>query len=105
VATSAASATIDALEADTVELFLSVGRRDGVKAPELARWIAEAAGVAPEEVRRVRVRDRNSFVALPPEVARAAVEKLHGTTLAGRTATVELARERSSAPAPEADAG
>jgi ATP-dependent RNA helicase DeaD len=95
--TSAAPSPAPAAATDeeaTVELFLSVGRRDGVKATELARLLSETTGIPAERVRRVRVRDRNSFVALPPEFARTAVEKLHGTMLAGRTATVELARER-----------
>ena len=82
----------EALDDDYTELFITVGRRDGVRANDLLRALVETAGIDKDTVRRIRVRDRHAFVGVRKTDADAAIAKLHGTTLAGKTVAVEIAR-------------
>jgi ATP-dependent RNA helicase DeaD len=84
------------LAPDMAELFLSVGRRDGVRAQELLQQLVDVAGLDPATVQRIRVRERHSFVSIKKTDVEAAIAKLTGTTLGGRPLTVEIARERAS---------
>ena len=59
---------------------------------EIALFI-EVGGVPADQVGRIRVRDRHSFVFLPVELADAAIAKLNGTTQGERELTVEFARK------------
>ena len=81
--------------ADHAELFVTVGRRDGIRAQDLLRVLVEVAGLDKHTIRRIRVRDRHAFISVRKADAATAIAKLHGTALAGRTLTVEVARERS----------
>ena len=81
---------------DYAELFVTVGRRDGVRAQDLLRALVEVAGIDKHTIRRIRVRDRHAFIAVRKADAANAIARLHGTNLAGRTLTVELARERGA---------
>jgi ATP-dependent RNA helicase DeaD len=85
------------------ELFVNVGRRDGVRAADLQNLLAERAGIERESVRRVRVRDRHSFVSVRKTDVEKAIAGLSGAVLGGRTVNAEVARERPrEAPEPEA---
>ncbi|MEZ4329299.1 MAG: DEAD/DEAH box helicase [Polyangiales bacterium] len=83
----------DAAAEDEAKLYVSLGRRDDVSAGELNRLFIEVGGVPADQVGRIRVRDRHSFVFLPVELADAAIAKLNGTTQGERELTVEFARK------------
>jgi ATP-dependent RNA helicase DeaD len=72
---------------------VSLGKRDDVSAGELNRLFIDVGGVPADQVGRIRVRDRHSFVFLPREVADAAVAALNGTTQRDRELIVEFARK------------
>jgi ATP-dependent RNA helicase DeaD len=97
-AAPAREAEADADAKDYAELFVTVGRRDGVRAQDLLRALVEVAGLDKTTVRRIRVRDRHAFISIRKSDVESAIAKLHGTELAGRTLTVELARERGGEP-------
>jgi hypothetical protein len=93
-----AAASPDEAEAalvDSAELFLSVGRRDGVRAKDILTAFVDVAGLDPASVQRVRVRERNTFASVQRSDVDAALAKLEGTQLGGRALHIELARERS----------
>jgi ATP-dependent RNA helicase DeaD len=76
-----------------VELFVNVGRRESLRATDLQRLLAEK-GVSPEEMGRIRIRDRMSYVTVRREAFARAVAALGGQVIGGRTVIAELARGR-----------
>jgi ATP-dependent RNA helicase DeaD len=46
-------------------LYLSIGRKDGIRAGEIARFLREAAQLGRAEVGRIRMRDRHTLVEVP----------------------------------------
>jgi ATP-dependent RNA helicase DeaD len=77
-----------------VELFVNIGRREGLRATDLQRLLAEK-GLAEEETGRIRVRDRMSYVNVRKEALGRAVAALAGQVIGGRTVVAELARSRT----------
>ena len=90
---AAASASHLGLGEAFVQVFVNVGTREGVRAHDLQRLLAES-GVAPSDVGGVRVRDRMSFVRVRRGAFDRAVAGLSGQVISGRTVVAELARGR-----------
>jgi ATP-dependent RNA helicase DeaD len=89
---AALGAPADATDDDPcVELFVSVGRRDSIRAGDIAQ-VLEKAGLAVGDIRRVRVRDRHSFVSVPREESDRAIAALRAETVGGKAVTAELSR-------------
>ena len=86
-------------------LFVNAGRRDGLRAGDLVRIITERAGIAEGTIGRVRVRDRNTFVDVKPDVADRALEAIKGAVVGSRTLNAEIARARDDGPPAEPGAG
>jgi ATP-dependent RNA helicase DeaD len=82
------------VEAGFVQLFVNVGKREGVHASDLQKALADK-DLGENEVGRIRVRDRMSFVAVRKEAFERAVEALSGQVFGGRTVVAELARGRT----------
>ena len=82
--------------ADYAEVFVSVGRRDGVRAADLQALLLDQIGLDKADVKRIRVRERNAFVSVRRTELARAVAGLSGATLAGRTVMAEPARERGA---------
>ncbi|MRG90573.1 DEAD/DEAH box helicase [Polyangium spumosum] len=82
---------------DYAEVFVSVGRRDGVRAADLQALLLDQIGLDKADVKRIRVRERNAFVSVRRAELARAVAGLSGATLAGRTVSAEPARERTGA--------
>jgi ATP-dependent RNA helicase DeaD len=76
-----------------VQLFVNVGKREGVRASDLQRLLADK-GIAPEDTARIRVRDRMTFVSIRKEIFHQAVAALAGEVIGGRKVVAELARGR-----------
>lgn len=74
-------------------LFVTVGRNDGIKAPEIASAIAEMASIPREVIGRVDLRDRFTFVEVPVEDAERVIEALHQSIILGHTVQVEHAKK------------
>jgi ATP-dependent RNA helicase DeaD len=83
----------DGTTASFVQLFVNVGRRDGVRVPDLQSLLANG-GLSAEEAGPIRIRDRMSFVRVKRELFDRAVAALSGQVFGGRKVVVELARER-----------
>jgi hypothetical protein len=75
-------------------IFLNVGRRDGVNAEDLQRLLADAGGIPESETSNIRVRDRITFVTVKKELADRAIQALAGHVIGGRTVVAEPAREK-----------
>lgn len=79
-----------------VNLFVSVGRRDGAT-PDVLRSALANAGVLDGKTGRIAIRERHSYVEVPPELGERVILELHGRELCGREAVVEVARPRGGA--------
>ena len=80
---------------DVVELYASVGRRQGAKPSDYERQLQEA-GVPVEAVAYVRVRHRNTFVGVDKTELERALSALDGATIAGTRVKAEPSRGRSA---------
>ncbi|HEY3595116.1 MAG TPA: DEAD/DEAH box helicase [Polyangiaceae bacterium] len=85
-----------ASDASFAEIFVNLGRRDGVNASDFQRVLADLAGIAEADVGSIRVRDRSSFVSVKRETLEKALAAIHGKSFAGKVAQAEVARARSS---------
>ncbi len=88
---SAEAESAPALDGDSAEIYASVGRRHGAKPSDYER-ILEARGVPAEAIVYVRVRQRNTFVAVNVAEVDHVLAALDGATVAGRTVKAELSR-------------
>ena len=73
------------------EIYVSLGRRDGVRATEIIQLL-EAGGIEQALVGRIRVRDRSTFVEVQPAIADTALEALNGARFGSRVACAEHAK-------------
>jgi ATP-dependent RNA helicase DeaD len=86
----------EAQNPDWAEIFVSVGRRDGVKPSDLQRLLTDVAHIPPSDAERIRVRDRNAFVSVKREMLDRALAALNGAAIAGKVVQAEPAKPRSS---------
>ncbi len=73
------------------QLFVNVGRRDGVRAADLQKLLSER-GVPLDDPNGIRIRDRMTFVRVRKELFDDAVAALTGQVIGGRAVVAELAR-------------
>ena len=76
-----------------VKLFVNRGKRSGVGEEELRWALTEGAVIPEDEIGDIRVLERFSFVELPDEQAKLALERLDGTKLEGKQIRVEYAKD------------
>jgi ATP-dependent RNA helicase DeaD len=81
---------------DFVQIFINVGRRDGARPADFQRVLTEAAGLAPADTGRIRIRDRNTFVSVRKDSLDRVVAALVGQVIAGRSVLAEPAKQRTS---------
>jgi hypothetical protein len=75
----------------TIQLFINVGRREGVRVQDLEKFLSEH-GVPVEDLSGIRIRDRMTFILVRKEHFDRAIAALSGQTIGGRTVVAELAR-------------
>lgn len=80
-------------DAGPVKLFVNRGKRSGVGEQELRWALTEGAVIPEDEIGDIRVLERFSFVELPDEQAKLALERLDGTKLEGKQIRVEYAKD------------
>jgi ATP-dependent RNA helicase DeaD len=81
---------------DFAQIFINVGRRDGARPADFQKVLAEAAGLAPADTGRIRVRDRNTFVSVRKASVDRVVAALGGQVIAGQKVLAEPAKQRIS---------
>jgi ATP-dependent RNA helicase DeaD len=77
---------------DMTTLYLNVGKRDGLEANDLAALLAAACELGSDDIGRVRVKDRHTFVGVPTERVEFVISSLAGHTIKNRALHVERAR-------------
>ena len=76
-----------------MKLFVNRGARSGISEENLRWALTEGAVIPAEEIGDIRVLERFSFVDLPDEQAKLALERLDGTKLEGKQIRVEYAKD------------
>ena len=84
------------MTADSARLYVSIGRRQRVKATDIAAAIANGAGVPLERIGPIRILDRYSFVDVPQTAAAAVIAALNGSGIQGHPVSIQPAKEKGS---------
>ncbi|MFZ5649755.1 MAG: DEAD/DEAH box helicase [Bacillota bacterium] len=77
-----------------VRLFMTIGRADNIRPPELVRVICEETGIPANLVGDIRIYEKFTFVEVPEDWANCVIGYLHRQTVKGRKVSVEPARSR-----------
>jgi ATP-dependent RNA helicase DeaD len=77
-----------------LELFVNVGKREGVRPADLETLLTDK-GIAAGDTAGIRVRDKMTFISVKKEALERVVAALAGQTFGGRTVVAELARGRT----------
>jgi ATP-dependent RNA helicase DeaD len=85
-----------ASDATFAEIFVNIGRQDGVTSSDFQRVLTETAEISRADTGRIRVRDRSSFVSVKREFLTKALAALNGASFSGKVAQAEPARARSA---------
>jgi ATP-dependent RNA helicase DeaD len=80
-------------DGDFLQLFINVGRREGLHPRDLQKLLTDK-GLGEVSPAGIRVRDRAAFVRVRKDLFDRAVAALSGEVIGGRTVVAELARER-----------
>ncbi|MCA9600854.1 MAG: DbpA RNA binding domain-containing protein, partial [Myxococcales bacterium] len=80
------------------KLYMNIGKRDGARAGALSRLLRDQCGLEREQIGRIRVRDKHTFIEVEPARADHVVQTLSGTQFEGRDLVVEHARTESAHP-------
>jgi len=80
------------LDEEEAKLYVSVGRKDGVRVGDLNRLFQDSGGLSRDQVGRIRLRDKHSFVSIPATKVEEVIDALHGMDFHDRELKVEPAR-------------
>jgi ATP-dependent RNA helicase DeaD len=78
---------------DLTRLYLSVGRKAGVRPGDLVGAIANEAGIDSREIGAIEITDRFSLVEVPDAAADQVIHALRATTIRGKRVTARRDRE------------
>ncbi len=73
-------------------LYLNVGRRDGLEPGDVSSLLSASCGLEGDDIGRVRVRERHTFVGVPSERVDGVIAALAGQSLRNRELQVARAR-------------
>jgi ATP-dependent RNA helicase DeaD len=76
------------------KLFVSVGKRDGLRVGDLLGAITGEADVSGDAVGKIELHESHSLVEVHDDVARRVIGALNGTTIKGRSVRVDFDRPR-----------
>lgn len=96
-------AQFSAPSGDYAEIFVSIGRRDGVRSSDLQELLVDHIGLDKDDVKRIRVRERNAFLSVRKSQAQRAIEGISKASWGNRSLTAEIARERPGAGGSDTD--
>jgi ATP-dependent RNA helicase DeaD len=89
-----ASSASDDDDSAQVQMYLNVGKRDGVTSQELVELLQTRAQVEAAQLGQIRLKDRMTFIAIDRTVFEHAKANLQGVQIKGREIVVEVAKVR-----------
>jgi len=75
---------------------VNLGRRDNVRVGDILRIFETFAGLTKDELGRIRIRDRHTFVGVPRDRVEAVLASLAGKAEGDKELVVEVARAEQS---------
>lgn len=76
---------------DLQEIMINLGTDDGISESDIENFIQKEAGITRDDVEKLKVIKRRTFIKLPSEIAETVLGKLKGKTIAGHKARIILA--------------
>lgn len=76
---------------DLQEIIISLGTDDGISEEDIEDFIQKEAGITRDDVEKLKVINRRTFIKLPGQLAETVLGKLKGKTIAGHKARIILA--------------
>lgn len=86
---------LEAGGATRTTLYVNIGRKDEARPSDVQELVLRESGLAEHEIGKVRLRDRHSFVEVPPEKAELVIQALSSARWQGREVVAEVARVKS----------
>ncbi len=77
---------------DEIKLYVNVGKKDGISVGDINRFFIEEVGLTRDEVGRIRIRDKHTFVFVPAAKVDDVIAATEGKQLAERELKVERAK-------------
>jgi ATP-dependent RNA helicase DeaD len=77
-------------------LYLNLGKRDGLKVPDVARLLRDSCELSRGQIGRIRVRDRYTFVDVPEDRLDSIIATLSGQVVHDRPLAPERAKTAKS---------
>lgn len=75
------------------ELYISIGKRDGVTKQEIKEFILKNTGLEESQIGNIRIMDRATYVEMKAYLLVEVATKLNGTSFGGKIVTVEPVKE------------
>ena len=75
-------------------LFMTVGKKEGVRAGDIMDLISKKAGIPKDSIKGINIFDTFTFVEVPRDAAEKVVELMHQGIISGRKVAVSPARPR-----------
>ena len=85
---------VDRTRVNEVQVFIGIGREGGVTPSDIVGVLANEAKISGDEIGRIELEGRKTFVGLPREVADQLLEGFPSLQIRGKTARLSLARPR-----------
>lgn len=86
----------DAPKAGVVRLFMTIGRKDKIKVPDIVKSIASEANIPHSKIGNIAVFDKFTFVEVPEELADRVIRSVDDMMMKGRRIKVEKAKARNN---------
>ena len=78
-------------ENEVVKLFLNLGKKDNVKAKDIVGSFAANTGISSEDIGKINVLDKFSFVEVPQKYAREILKSMKDKKIKGKDVNIEIA--------------
>lgn len=77
---------------DDATLYLNLGKRDGLKANEIAEWLIETTGIERSALKRIKTKDKHSFIRLDEDAAEVVIAALESAEYNEKAVVAEHAK-------------
>jgi ATP-dependent RNA helicase DeaD len=79
-----------------VRLFMTIGRKDKIKVPDIVKSIAAEANIPHSKIGNIDVFDKFTFVEVPEDLADRVIRSVDDMVMKGRKVRVQKAKARTN---------
>lgn len=81
-------------QSEGTTLYVNVGKRDDAKHDDVLTWLTSSVGLSRDDILRLKVKDRHTFLDVPTDRVGAAIERLLASRWSDREVVAEVAKGR-----------